>query len=64
MSTKNKYFQVVMIASVSAPNKTEAMRAAVSRSRVTNTSVLARTTHADRIYADDARELAEALLAD
>lgn len=53
-----------MIASVSAPNKTEAMRAAVSRSRVTNTSVLARTTHADRIYADDARELAEALLAD
>lgn len=58
---KSKYFVVTTTAIVRANNKTEARRAALSRTRVPNTEVLGRTTESNRVYADDARMLANSL---
>lgn len=59
MSTnKNKYFTVQTTAVVAAPNKTEAERIAMSRSRSSRGSrVLARSSQVERVYASEARNL-------
>jgi hypothetical protein len=62
---KNKFFEVVTISVVSAPNKTSAMQIATSRNRtsrsVPGAEVMGRSTSAERVYADEARSLAESL---
>lgn len=56
---------MVTISSVRAKNKADAMRIAMSRNRTSQSipgaEVLGRSTIAERVYADEARSLAESL---
>ena len=60
-NNKNKYFIVNTVSVVKADNMTEARRAASSRTRVTGTEVLARSTDVERMQANEARSYAASL---
>ena len=60
-SNKSKYFEVITVSSVRANNMADAQKAAGSRTRVPGTEVLGRSTAVERMYADEARALAQAL---
>lgn len=60
-SNKSKYFEVVTISSVRAENMAQARRAALSNRTISGTEVMGRATTVERIYADDARNLADNL---
>lgn len=59
MSSKNKYFEVTSKTIVSAINMKEARRAASARSKVPSTEVLGRSTEVERLYAKEAKTIAE-----
>jgi len=60
-NNKSKYFEVVTISSVRADNMADARKAAVSSRRIPGTEVMGRATTVERIYATEARELADRL---